>query len=151
MTAPQTQIEPSACSSSAEAYRCALVPAAQVPFVWEGVESMLAPAVNDPGRYTLADLYADLIAAHCSLWIVLRRHAIAAAVVTQVVEYARSKSLRIQLCGGRGMRDWLHLLPEIEQAARDLDCKHVEIRGRPGWERALPRYRRHFVQIQMEV
>lgn len=38
---------------------------------------------------------------------------------------------------GRGMKDWLHLLPQLEEYLRHLGCVTIKPICRPGWARMI--------------
>ena len=57
--------------------------------------------------------------------------------MTRILCYPRSRSLLIELLGGEGMAEWIHLIQHLEVYAREQGCRHVEVQGRRGWERAL--------------
>ena len=55
-------------------------------------------------------------------------------VVTEVLRYPRSASVRVWL--GAGERDAvLALHPQVEQFAREVGASRMELVGRPGWIR----------------
>ncbi len=145
------QIGPSVSSSSAELPRCARFSGADAIRLWPVAAPLLEPALNDPKRCGLEHIAADLYSGDADLWIVWTDGEVCAAVVTRMEHYARSKSLLVQLCGGRGMNDWWPLIDEIERHARRIGCRHVEVQGRRGWARVLPGYTELRTVIAKEV
>jgi len=62
---------------------------------------------------------------------------IKAAFVTQFSQFPSKKVLTVMFLGGRSMEEWLHLIAELEQWAKDEGCDSIEVHGRRGWEKVL--------------
>lgn len=131
-------------------HRLRPIAATVVPHLWGQVEPLLAPAIRDP-LYTPIDLYLDLAGGRATLWLIERGQEIRAALVTRMTEFSGGRSMRIQLCGGEGMEDWLPLLSSLEDHAREYSCARVEIEGRKGWLRVLPGYRERAILMGKEL
>ena len=58
--------------------------------------------------------------------------------------------LRVGLAGGE-MSEMLEIEEEVARYARSYGYPFVEIVGRPGWERALPDYRRLAVVLRKDL
>lgn len=96
-------------------------------------------------------LLEDIEEGSAQLWEIGSPGEVQALLVTRLVWYDRGCAMRIQACGGAGMARWIHLIDELEQHARRLDCRWVEVQGRRGWERALPGYSLQCVQLAKEL
>ena len=84
---------------------------------------------------------AALAAGQMQLWTIHRAGSPYGAVVTQINATVRGRECVIVLLGGRGMKDWLHLLAEIEDWAQGEGCAAVCVMGRKGWKRVLTDFR----------
>lgn len=137
MTAMQLQTEPSASRSSAELVLCPPTAARSLTIQQQG---WLVDSLRGDERNTLETLLADIEREMAQLWAVRIAGEAQAFLVTRLKWYAQCCALEIHLCGGVGMSRWFHLLPELEQHARNLGCRYVELCGRRGWERVLEGY-----------
>lgn len=143
-------IETSASPSSGE--RClAPVPPERVMRMRHEVYGWLESALCDDPRLTLASVLADCLQERATLWLFVDAEGPSAALVTRIIEYEGGRSLEIQLCGGGALWRNLPLLGELEDYARAAGCAFAQVCGRPGWERALPEYRRTGVQLLKEL
>jgi hypothetical protein len=112
----------------------------------------LRAALMDDPRTSLGELLSDIEAERAQLWAIGHWPGyVQALVVTRLIHYDRGCALRIQACGGVGMARWLHLLGQLEQHARNLGCRWVEVQGRRGWGRALTGYAFQCVQLAKEL
>ncbi len=73
------------------------------------------------------------------VWLAMKPHAktFIAMVITELVDFSRMRVLRIILANGlKGhLREWLALLPALEEWAKVEGCQRVEIQGRKAWEK----------------
>jgi hypothetical protein len=111
----------------------------------------LRSALGGDPRTSLDDLLSDIYAELAQLWQVAASGSVRALVVTRLVFYPRCSSMEVWLCGGHEMKRWIHLLGELEQHARNLGCRFIELRGRRGWERALTDYALRAVLLEKEL
>jgi len=73
-------------------------------------------------------------------------------VLSQILMYPASKVLQIMLAFGNSLDKCLPLMEAtFERFAMETRCDVVEIVGRPGWEKKLPRFRRYAVVLRAEV
>lgn len=108
---------------------------------WPRLRSFVERAIaRGNGEYLADDILDAVKARKMQLWAV-RDDEIRAVVVTEVLEYPRSRKLGVVGVAGEGMRDYLHLLPEVLEAyAKEQGCTSVRAGGREGWVRALAVY-----------
>ena len=116
----------------------------QINEVWEKV----LPLVNSSleyadGKWTAESIKTALENKQMQLFIVGKD--VTAIAITQVQQYPAKKVLVVMFCAGSGMNDWVSLMSEFEDWAKEQDCKAVEVIGRPGWERVLGWERIHVV------
>lgn len=145
------QTEPSASSSSAELQLVLRHPDDARTLTEQQLGWLQASLREDP-RYAVEDILRDVAEDCAQLWQVgFCSGRALALLVTRLVWYPRGCAFQIHLCGGENMAEWLHLLPELEQHARNLGCKFVELMGRRGWQRALPEYGFRGVGLSKEL
>ena len=142
--------EPSASSSSAE-LQLVLRHPDDARTLTEQQLGWLSLGLRGDPRVSLTGLLEDIEIGMAQLWAVQRGDDTRALVVTRIIEYELCDCLEIQICGGVGMWDWMHLLGELEQHARNMECKMMELRGRPGWQRMLPGYRVRGIALEKEL
>lgn len=102
----------------------------------------------DEGRATAEGVWKQIESGDSQLWVVMD-DTIRAIVLTAIIEYPNLKACDIELCAGFGRKDWLHLLPELEQWAREQGCEVIEGRMRPGWKLNDYRVRRHMMEKRL--
>ena len=115
------------------------VPASDVAAVWPVVFKHLEkPIAMTGGRYSPASVLDALLNKNMQLWIAVEKQVLA-ALITQIGIYPTGeKALVALLIGGRGVNDWVHLWPQIEQWGRAAGCRYAEIpSGRKGWKKLL--------------
>ena len=59
-------------------------------------------------------------------------------VVTEVLEYPRTKALNVFLAVGN-LEEVLDLIPDMAAFGREHGCTRMRMQGRKGWARVLPR------------
>lgn len=57
---------------------------------------------------------------------------------------------QIAWMSGKGMREWLHLLSELEQYFQKLGCVEARLTGRRGWSKVLKSHGYKLADITME-
>lgn len=101
-------------------------------------------AEGSGGRYTAEDINAAILQGIFQVWAALDGPDIAAVMTTQVVNYPRARAMRCIGVVGHRPRRWMHLLHNVEQAAKThFGCTHMEALHQPrhstllrtgGWE-----------------
>lgn len=100
--------------------------------------ALLKMAESSGGRFLASDIAAALVSWRMQLWLVLVGTEIACVMVTEVVEYPRARAMRCIGLVGRRSRRWVHLLEDVERAARDcFGCTIMEAFLPAGMERLL--------------
>jgi hypothetical protein len=120
-----------------------LVPADHVPAVWDRVVELLEPAVIvTNGRYTVDDVFLELMIGHLTLWIAFDDDSqIIGCEVTKVVDYPSRQVLCSIFTAGNGMREWREpMMALLIRYARDVGCTAIEGQGRPGWIKLMEPY-----------
>lgn len=117
------------------------VPPEMVAEVWPFVGQFIVSAAVRGGGLHLPEVIERLPDARALLWVIEEDGAFVAALITQVEAGDDGTCCRIVALGGSGASDWVHLISQIEDYARDEGCVRVRFEGRHGWRRHLPDYR----------
>lgn len=151
MTSVQPQTEPSASQSSAELCLVLRHPA-EARHLTQQQLGWLALGLRQDPRVSLEGLLESIETEDAQLWSVETEGGeCRVLLVTRIVQYELCDCFEVQICAGVGLWSWLHLLPELEHHARELGCKYVELRGRPGWLRVLPQYSARGIALEKEL
>lgn len=117
--------------------------AEDVPAIWPIVLPQLAPAIAvTNGRTSMGEIFRQLAAERCILWVVFEDdQPVAASFITRVAQYPLKRMLVVEACGGSEMAEWLPTVIDVlRRFAADSGLAGVEMFGRPGWARALRPY-----------
>jgi hypothetical protein len=72
------------------------------------------------------------------LWVVLDGPNVACVLVTEVVQYPRRRAMRLVGISGHRHRRWMHLLADVETAAREkFGCDLMQALHQPSHGRML--------------
>jgi hypothetical protein len=117
------------------------IPANRIEHYWPLVYPMLKQAVNySDGRWTEADLKADLKSGRQQLWIGFKGKPVGAAT-TQLIGYPQRRTLFIQFLGGEDFSQWGHEgIAALEAYGRQYKCDAIECFGRKGFLKVLGDY-----------
>lgn len=108
------------------------------PPFWSDNIPRLQAALDSYGNTHAVDDVLDMLrASDAAFWIATPR----SFVVAELINYPRRRVLNLALAGGV-MSDMQQFEGQLVRFARQADCDETRIVGRPGWERALPGYRR---------
>lgn len=88
---------------------------------------------------TVESVLTNIQKGNSQLWLVTDKDVVG-IVVTNLVTYPTTKRLLIHLCGGDGVKDWVHVINEIEEWSKSKGLDGIEIQGRKGWLKLLPDY-----------
>jgi hypothetical protein len=119
-----------------------MVPTEEINNVWREVEAMIAKAIPYcQNRFTIADVYIDLIKGDQSLWLAFDEQAhIYGAVTVRIVDYPNCRALRLETLGGHSVRRWLREgFASMEGYAKTYRCQKIEAFGRKEWGRFFER------------
>jgi hypothetical protein len=111
-----------------------LVRPEHVDIVWEDASALLSRVENY--RSDVADLYPLVKAGDRQLWISFNDKVLAAACITNIVQYPKCKAIMVTTLGGDG-GDWDTMLKTLERYGTSMGCDRMEVIGRRGWLRAL--------------
>lgn len=120
---------------------------------WGDIEGMIADASARNSNYTADDIRKGAIERRYQIWIAIDQGDVRALAVTTVKRYPLRRVCSIMICTGKGREDWLQLLEQIEEWAKNNECAAVEPVARPGWQKVLaPKgYRMTHVVLEKEL
>ena len=130
-----------------------LVPTQHVPYVWDDVASMLVKAVvRSGGRFSIDDLYHELLDGTQSLWLALDGDKIIGTATIKVNRYKTGLvTLSYEYLGGEDVRRWMHQAHEVMlRYAKEYGCHKIEIVGRSGWKPLLEQLGGRQTNVQYE-
>jgi hypothetical protein len=143
-------IEPS-ISAQSEA-KLSIVAPQDIDGVWFLVEELLLRSYRRSDQSIPFTLREDLRKSHRQLWLITEGDVtIVAAGVTSMFAMRSGLALKIEHLGGGHMREWQHLLKELEAYARSRGCKKLIWEGREGWRRLHPDYRVSAVTMEKRL
>jgi hypothetical protein len=115
--------------------------------VWPHAKDKIRDAVERTDLASLDCIERDVLAGDQLLWLAWSGE-IAAAATSRLADNGSRKVCEIVACGGKDRDEWLPLIRQIEQYAKNEGCSATRIIGRVGWERVLDGYRREYVILE---
>jgi hypothetical protein len=103
------------------------------------------------GKWSLADLYDEILRQAKQLWVVYTQKDILGCVITEIVKYPQGNRLGIFLLSGIDFDTWYPLRVEIYLWAKDYNCKVCEFYGREGWARKLKNFTLTHVVMKEDI
>jgi len=144
--ATQTKTSPTALLDNV----CTRVPVKDIYLIWAQVAPLLEKALDE--TYEIKDILYGLINKKMQLFISWNDNKVESAVVTEICEYPRTKTLRYFLAGGTNLNNWLSRIQEvIEEFAKRNNCTHLEVAGRKGWVRKLKGFKMKAIILTKEI
>ena len=119
--------------------------------IWPHVSSLLQEACRRTSLNAFEDIQADILDGRSLLWVAWNGRAIESVAATILINSEAGKVCIITVCGGSGIKRWLHLVGQIEDYARHEGCARVRIFGRKGWLRVLDGYQPKYVIMDKEL
>jgi len=112
------------------------ITADDVDKVWSIVKPMVAAAlVHESNFCTDEDIYNSVRARKMQLWVAADDGNIVACMVSEIVEYPRTKVAHIVVLGGDSIASWISARDQwelFELWAGRMGCKYIEAHARPG-------------------
>lgn len=119
---------------------------------WPHICGFLEKAANrSDGKYDLDSIYQKIMSKDMQLWVVMESNRILAAGVTAVHVYPLKKVCCVSFLGGEDMGLWKHTIEKIEQVASEWGCDYVEVMGRKGWAKVLPKYEQTSITLRKKL
>ena len=111
---------------------------------WPHFKGRIESAISKVGVSAIGPIEKDVLAGHSLLWLAYDGLIVHAAAVTEL----NDNVCTIVACGGENLPQFLPLINDLEQFARDEGCKAIRIIGRKGWIRVLKNYKAKAVIIE---
>lgn len=131
------------------------VPLAKLRELWPLLAPFLEEALGrGHGEHNLEQVLDEVLERRMQLWGVVDPTGIVAALTTRVVSHPGLRVLQIAYLGGSGIDEWGEELHEkMREFARMKNCERIEICGRLGWLKKLPKvgYEQQYVVMGVKV
>ena len=133
----QTMLKPTEPSSLPSSVEVMSVPAEQIEDIWEEVRPFIQKGLDyGPDKWGIDHVKQTLLDKQMQLFVVVQDR-ILAALVTEVSQFPKEKTLSVMCLGGENVHLWIDkLLKILEKWADELGAT-FEVVGRPGWEKIL--------------
>ena len=118
------------------------VPFDMIDDFWTQVSPFIEMALeHGHGEFEVDDIYEACLEKDMQLWVIYEQpeHKIVLAVVTQIINYPKTKVCRIVTLGGESDLLWENKLFILEEWAKENGCVRVETFCRDGLQRKLNR------------
>lgn len=117
-----------------------LVPCQKINPIWPLVDSVIDDACKYNGsRYNASDVLAELMRSEKQLWLA-GDDEIKGVIITGTIQFPQIKCCMIDICTGRDLHEWSHMLPQIENWARQQQCGQMFFVARLGMEKTLKQH-----------
>lgn len=101
------------------------------------------------GRYSFADIRASLESGKRWLWV--NEPDYDCVLLTEIAQHPQMDVLVIFGIAGKLPRSWRGMLVSLEDYARSIGCRQVELYGRKGWQRKLNGYEATRVVLRKQL
>lgn len=135
-----------------------LVPLEYTEWVWPKIEDYMKGAADYTyGRFNVEDIKSEYIKKQGTqqLWVAYEdENNIYGAVVTEVNQYPRLRTLVMHFTGGKDLPKWKDdMLKLLRQFAADNGCDVIESYGRGGWAKVFQNdgYKKRFIFYELPV
>ena len=118
-----------------------------VPYLDTVFPKIVASCSHSGGRITGEGVLAQLKTNQMQIWLAFNGMTIDGFVLTQIYDWGKTKTLKIFCVEGVAVEgwekflsvidDWVGVVKEIEDWAKNLGCTLCEIECQPGWELLL--------------
>jgi hypothetical protein len=115
--------------------------------IWDRVGPMLQKVVDHTeGELQPEDFLDNIVNKYMHLWLAVEDADILMAMVTQIIEYPRRKTLRIIALSGKNFKETHSQFNDmIESFAIQAGCSGLELWGRKGWKKMLPDWESNYI------
>lgn len=109
---------------------------------WSTLSVLLQKVIeHGQGESTLTDYLKKILNEYVQCWAVVDNELnIIGAGLTQYLQYSQYKTLHIIAFSGSNFEEQSKVFPTVEQFARDSGCARIEMWGRKGWIKTLPKF-----------
>lgn len=92
------------------------------------------------GESTLTDYLTKVLVGVAQCWGVFEHGTIVGVGLTEFLQYSQHKTLHIIAFSGSNFEEQSKVFPTVEAFAEDNGCARIEMWGRKGWMKQLPKY-----------
>ena len=135
-----------------------LVPLQYTEWVWPKIEEFMKGAADYTyGRFEVDDIKNGVLQSEGNqqLWVAYEdEDNVYGAVVTEVWQYPKMRTLIMHFTGGRELPKWKDdMLKLLQQFAADQGCDVIESYGRGGWAKVFQSdgYKKRFIFYELPV
>ena len=106
---------------------------------WNRILPLVRTALaHGNGEYEELHILIALEEQKMQIWTMHDDSKLVGIVVTEILIYPAKRVCYVVLIAGVKFRQWLTFLPDLEQWAREKECKDIRALGRFGFKRLLP-------------
>lgn len=117
---------------------------ARINEFWPHFKERIYRAINKVDLIDPAVIERDVLSGRSLLWLAYDGLIVHSAAVTEL----HDGICEIVACGGENLSQFLPLIADLEQYARDEKCRAVRIIGRKGWMRVLKDYQQKAIILE---
>lgn len=106
--------------------------------IWPHIHAYMEGAAKYTyGRFEAEDIKENLKTKEQQLWIAFNDY-IKGAVVTEIIQYPRMRTLVMHFTGGKELQSWKQpMLNILQKYAKEKGCDVIESMGRSGWSKVF--------------
>ena len=117
---------------------------------------LMVMADNSDGKFEAGDIANAVERGQMQWWVVSRETPEGdvtrmAVVVSEMIQYPRSKAFRFVACVGRHWRQWVSFRDDLRDYAAAHGCDRMELYARPKWGVAFPDYALRHAMFERSV
>ena len=120
------------------------IPSEQLDKVWSLIEKDIKDALAYSNQLTDSDFVLEVAKQDkFQVWVLWDKDKdktidkYFGVVVTEIIQRKLGKVCHIYIMTGRQRQKWQYLVKDIEEFAKQEDCKMLELIARPGWQKVL--------------
>ncbi len=136
------------------------IPSEQLDKVWSLIEKDIKDALAYSNQLTDSDFVLEVAKQDkLQMWVLWDKDKdktidkYFGVVVTEIIQRKLGKVCHIYIMTGRQRQKWQYLVKDIEEFAKQEDCKMLELIARPGWQKVLNNfgYKRTHVVLEKQI
>ena len=125
------------------------IPRQQIPDLWREIERYVCRALErGRGEYLPSDVFDALVRDRMQLWLAVHDVNTDGILVTEIAHYPEYKTCVLRLAAGIDAPEWFPALKTVEEWARNMGCRAMEVYGRAGWKRIMKDYEQTHVVMR---
>ena len=136
------------------------IPSEQLDKVWSLIEKDIKDALAYSNQLTDSDFVLEVAKQDkFQVWVLWDKDKdktidkYFGVVITEIIQRKLGKVCHIYIMTGRQRQKWQYLVKDIEEFAKQEDCKMLELIARPGWQKVLNNfgYKRTHVVLEKQI